>query len=245
MCHVINLPKSYWCMSIFVIIRPRSTLLQRLIAKSRYSCRTSSAPHTTTITPHRTPHTIPPTPAPYPPHHHCTPLQVFPVFGQEYFQSDFSRVSFPGVSSTIWAISPPSRQMLVRDLRNTLTNPNVSVPLEFYWSITRWAVVVMAINHQVTVAIRPLGHYVAPVQYYTKCTCKQRSSYYVHVQQFPISIDNVINLFHSCIINWSLILIPEMRSTFLRFFRPQATIIWSSVWDCVWVSYPPTHNGHW
>ncbi len=70
-----------------------------------------------------------------PPDH--TPLQAFPVFDKEYFRNDFTRVSFPGVSSTIWAISPPSRRQLEADLNTTLTNPTASIPLEFYWSITR------------------------------------------------------------------------------------------------------------
>ena len=59
--------------------------------------------------------------------------QVRRDFATLFLQENFRRIQFPGNSSTIWTISPPSRQNLV----NTLNNTESHVELRFTWTLIR------------------------------------------------------------------------------------------------------------
>jgi hypothetical protein len=57
---------------------------------------------------------------------------------RELSRDDFRRVRLAGNSTSLWVISPPAREQLVKQLRNLITNPNANALLEFDWSISRY-----------------------------------------------------------------------------------------------------------
>ena len=63
------------------------------------------------------------------------------MFSREFDQEDFRRIEFPGQSTALWTISPPSRDLLyqqlihVRDHNKTIED---TIPIDFLWSIKRY-----------------------------------------------------------------------------------------------------------
>ena len=56
------------------------------------------------------------------------------MFPREFQRDDFRRVVFPGQSTALWIISPPSRELL----KEQLQYGNITLPLDFSWSVKRW-----------------------------------------------------------------------------------------------------------
>lgn len=67
-------------------------------------------------------------------------MQPFPVFSREFQQDDFRRVVFPGQSTSLWTISPPSRAQLEGQLTQIKFGSNGTIPLDFSWSIKRYII---------------------------------------------------------------------------------------------------------
>ena len=72
-----------------------------------------------------------------------TPFQVPSLLSREFRREDFRRVVFPGQSTALWTISPPSRDQLINQLDNIRNNSNVTIPLDFSWSIKRYCLLQM------------------------------------------------------------------------------------------------------
>jgi len=66
-------------------------------------------------------------------------VQAFPLFNQQYQRQDFHQVLFPGESTSLWTISPPSRDLLRQQLYDVTTSATSSILLQFTWSLTRLA----------------------------------------------------------------------------------------------------------
>jgi hypothetical protein len=63
-------------------------------------------------------------------------VQIQPLFGNQIFQSDFTKAVFPNESTSLWTISPPAKELLSSSLKN-VRQINSSITLQFSWSIQR------------------------------------------------------------------------------------------------------------
>lgn len=68
-------------------------------------------------------------------------VQAFPLFSQQFQRQDFHQVLFSGESTSLWTISPPSRDLLRQQLNEVTNDPTRSILLQFSWTITRLAVI--------------------------------------------------------------------------------------------------------
>ena len=62
-------------------------------------------------------------------------FQTATAFLAKYSASDVVQVSIPGESSALWAISPPSRDLLLHGLAG-----KSDIEMRFRWSVARWVV---------------------------------------------------------------------------------------------------------
>jgi hypothetical protein len=67
--------------------------------------------------------------------------QIQPLFGNQIFQSDFTKAVFPNESTSLWTISPPAKELLSSSLKN-VRQINSSITLQFSWSIQRYVCMV-------------------------------------------------------------------------------------------------------